>query len=420
MCTKKRDTMDYYLLVDMAAGLGYELAMSGAETFRVEDSVYRVLKTYGIESEIFAITNCLTVSIETPSGKPLTRMRRIGYHGNNMEAVERYNALSRRICAEKPDAEVAMQWLKDTKATCRIYSLPMCLVGDFVGSFGFSLFFGGTVLDGLWAGICGIVIGLVSKVMDDLKTNPFFSTIVSSFCMALVAYIIAGLGLTDNVDTVIIGALMILVPGLLFTNAMRDVIYGDTNSGINRLVQVVLIAVAIASGTAAAWQATASLWGQPGGAEIVRYPFFIHCLVSFIGCVGFAIYFNVHSWGVPLTALGGMITWAAYLIAIQMGCGVVGANFWAAVVAAVYAEIMARVRKYPAISYLVVSAFPLLPGAGIYYTMSYILQNNMDMAWQKGAETAAIAGVMAVGILLVSTAVRFYYVLRGRLKARHS
>jgi len=413
-----RDIMDYYLLVDMATELGYELAMSGAETFRVEDSIYRVLKTYGIESESFAITNCLTVSIETPSGKPITRMRRIGYHGNNMEAVERYNALSRRICGEKPDPEVAMQWLKSTKATCRTYSLPMKLVGDALGSFGFALFFGGTLIDGLWGAVCGIVLGLVGKVMSDLKANPFFDTIISSFCMALTAYIIAGLGLTDNVDTVIIGALMILVPGLLFTNAMRDVIYGDTNSGINRVVQVILIAVAIALGTAAAWQVTIPIWGQPGGAEIVKYSFLPHIIVSFIGCIGFAIYFNVHSWGVLLTALGGMITWAAYLIAIKMGVSVVGANFWAAIVAAVYSEVMARVRKYPALSYLVVSAFPLLPGAGIYYTTSYILQNNTEMAWQKGMETASIAGVMAVGILLVSTAVRVYYVLRGRLKAK--
>lgn len=405
--------MDYYLLVDMATELGYELAMCGAETFRVEDSIHRVLATYGIESEAFAITNCLTVSIEAQNGKPLTRMKRIGYHGNNMEGVERFNALSRRICAEKPDPQTAMEWLRETKKACRVYSLPMVLVGDVLGSFGFAMFFGGTVIDGLWAGLCGIVIGLVSKLMDDLKANPFFSTIASSFFMALVAYIVAGLGWTDNVDTAIIGALMILVPGLLFTNSMRDIIYGDTNSGINRLVQVILIAVAIASGTAAAWQATSFLWGQTGGA-IITHSYVIQCLVSFIGCIGFAIYFNVHSMGVLLTSLGGLLTWAGYLVAIELGCGVVGANFWAAVVAAVYSEIMARVRKYPALSYLVVSIFPLLPGAGIYYTMTYILQSNTEAAWAKGMETASIAGVMAVGILLVSTAVRAFYTLKAR------
>ena len=405
--------MDYYLLVDMATELGYELAMCGAETFRVEDSIRRVLKTYGIDSEVFAITNCLTVSIEAQNGKPLTRMRRIGYHGNNMEGVERYNALSRRICAEKPDAETAMQWLRDTKKLCRVYHLPMVLVGDILGSFGFAMFFGGTVLDALWASVLGIVIGLVSKVMDDLKANPFFSTISSSFFMGLVAYIIAGLGWTDNIDTAIIGALMILVPGLLFTNSMRDIIYGDTNSGINRLVQVVLIAVAIAMGTAAAWNLTAGFYGQANGGDIVTHTPLVQVIVSFIGCVGFAIYFNVHSWGVFLTSLGGLLTWAAYLVAAHFGCGIVGANFWAAVVAAIFSEIMARVRKYPALSYLVVSIFPLLPGAGIYYTMTYILQSNTEMAWAKGMETASIAGVMAVGILLVSTAVRAFYTLKA-------
>ena len=411
--------MDYYLLTELATDLGYELAMSGAETFRVEESIIRVLRTYGIESEVFAIPNCLHVSFETPSGKPMTRMRRIGYHGNDLEGVERFNALSRRICAEKPEPETAMQWLKETKASCRKYSLPLRMLGDFLGSFGFALFFGGSVIDGLCAGVCGLLVCLVDKFMSDLKANNFFSTIASSFLMALLAYTMAAAGIAENVDAVIIGTLMILVPGLLFTNSMRDIIYGDTNSGINRMVQVVLIAVAIALGTAAAWGVTGSIWGQPAGNPIIEYPFLVHCLVSLIGCIGFAIYFNVHGMGVPLCAMGGMLTWAVYLIAEYFGAGIIAANFWAAVFSSAYAEIMARVRKYPAISYLVVAAFPLLPGAGIYYTMSYILQGQMDLAGKKGMETAGIAGVMAVGILMVSTAVRLFYIWKNQRKAHH-
>ena len=69
---------------------------------------------------------------------------------------------------------------------------------------------------------------------------------------------------------------------------------------------------------------------------------------------------------------------------------------------------MARIRKYPAISYLVVSIFPLLPGAGIYYTVSFALKNQMELALDKGLQPVSIAGVMAVGILLVSTVVRLW------------
>ena len=71
--------MEYHVILDVATDLGFHLAMSGAETFRIEESIQRVLQTYGMESEVFAIPNCLIVSIEQPDSKPLTRMRRIGF-----------------------------------------------------------------------------------------------------------------------------------------------------------------------------------------------------------------------------------------------------------------------------------------------------------------------------------------------------
>ena len=95
--------MDYYLLTDLAAQVGHGLAISGAETFRVEDTIRRILLAYGIECEVFAIPNCLTISFEAANGKPLTIMKRIGFHGNDLDAVEQFNALSRRICLQRND-----------------------------------------------------------------------------------------------------------------------------------------------------------------------------------------------------------------------------------------------------------------------------------------------------------------------------
>ena len=88
--------MDYNTLLELTTDLGYRLAMNGAETFRIEESIRRILAAYDIESEVFAIPNCLTVSIETHDGKPMTRMRRIGFHGNDLDTVEKYNNLFRR------------------------------------------------------------------------------------------------------------------------------------------------------------------------------------------------------------------------------------------------------------------------------------------------------------------------------------
>ena len=408
--------MNYSALLDLATDLGYELAMCGAETFRIEESINRILQTYGVTSEVFAIPNCLIVSIETPEGKLMTRMRRIGYHGNDLDGVECFNAISRAICNRKPSMEEAREWLNSNHLIRRNFSLPVYLLGNILGAFGFAFFFGGNLNDAFLAGICGLILGLMGRFMGSMKTNPFFKTITSSFVMACIAYAMAGMGMTNNVDAVIIGSLMILVPGLLFTNAMRDIIYGDTNSGVNRIVQVLLIAMAIALGTAAAWGVTADVWTHSAPNPAIQYGNAAQCLVCLIGCIGFAILFNVHSWGLPLCAIGGCCTWAVYLLAFDMTGNIYVANFWATAFAAAYAETMARIRKYPATSYLVVSLFPLLPGAGIYYAMGYALDGSMSLALHKGLETAAVAGVMAVGILVISTATRAFNIWRTSRK----
>ena len=186
--------MDYYLLTDLAAQVGHGLAISGAETFRVEDTIRRILRAYGIECEVFAIPNCLTISFEAANGKPLTIMKRIGFHGNDLDAVEQFNALSRRICRETPEVEVAVQWLEETQAACRRYSLPVYYLGHYLGAFGFCFVFGGTLRDSLWAGLLGLIIGLVNGFLNRLEVNPFFRTIAASFFMAAPAYLAASLG----------------------------------------------------------------------------------------------------------------------------------------------------------------------------------------------------------------------------------
>ena len=398
--------MEYSKLLDLATDLGYELAMSGAETFRVEESISLVLKAYEIDAEVFVIPNCMHISIEPVIGRPLTRMRRIGSHGNDLDAVEKLSGLSRKICAEHPAPEIAAKWLEETKAQKRQYSLPGYLLGNFLGGFGFAFLFGGCLIDALCAGVCGILVGLINKCLDKLGANQFFRIIIAAFVMALPAYTLGCAGIVPNPDAAVIGSLMILVPGLLFTNAMRDIIYGDTNSGINRVVQVLLIAMAIALGTAAAWNVTDHLLGGFTAAETLNQPLWLHGIASLIGCIGFSILFNIHGPGGLLCAIGGFLTWMVYLLVLQLTGSDLTAYFWATLFASIYAEVMARVRKYPAISYLVVSIFPLIPGAGVYFALNYAVKGQMEAFADQGMHTAAIAGIMAVAILLASTTVR--------------
>ena len=401
--------MDYNILLDLVSKLGYRLAMAGAETFRIEESINRILTAYGLDSEVFAIPNCLTISLKTTDGQFLTRLRRIGQHGNDLDAVERYSNLSRRICADVPAPDVAMEWLKETDHSRVYHSFPITLLGHLLGACGFAIFFGGGPIEAICGALCGVLIGLIAHFTDKWHINHFFTTTVSSFAMAALAFIIGGIIPTMNATPTIVGTLMILVPGLLFTNAMRDIIFGDTNSGINRIVQVLLIAVAIALGTGAAWilSSSSKLIAMPTADSIPSVSVWLQLLGAMIGCLGFTIIYNIHFPGGLLCVIGGVLTWAVYCLAIEMHCTPAIANFVAAIAAAIYAEIMARIRKYPAISYLVVSCFPLLPGAGVYFTTYYAVKGNMTDFASTGKETIVIAGALAVGILLVSTVFRF-------------
>ena len=400
--------MEYSKLLDLATDIGYNLAMSGAETFRVEESISRLLAAYDIEAEVFVIPNCMHISIEPVSGRPLTRMRRIGMHGNDLDAVERFSNLSRKICQEKPDPQIAAQWLEETQAQRRHYPFWLYLLGNALGALGFAILFGGTWADALFASLCGVVVGLVLTWMNRLGANDFFRIIAAAFPMAVIGYTLNAFLPWGRSDCVIIGTLMILVPGLLFTNAMRDIIYGDTNSGTHRIVQVFLIAVAIALGAAAAWNIVAAIWTVPISPAPIDHHLALEALSCIIGCFGFAIIFNVHGPGVLICMLGGMLTWVVYAICLESGMGEIGAYFCGAAFASTFSETFARIRKYPAISYLLIAIFPLIPGSGVYYAMEYAVKGETELFAEKIMNTAAIAGAMAVGILLISTIFRLY------------
>lgn len=408
--------MDYKAFMDLVSTIASKLASSGAETYRVEESVKRICAAYGLDARVYAIPHSLFLTIMIPGQFPMSQLCRMEHLGTDLEAVEQYSNLSRKICAEKPDPEEALRWLDAADKAEKHFSLPMDLLGHILVAAGFCLFFGGSWCDAISAGLCGLLLGFLSRWLS--KTNTFFQKIICAFSMAFFAYGLSAMGLTHNVDTCVIGALMLLVPGILFTNALRDIIFGDTNSGINRIVEVLLIAAAIALGTAAAWHMSVSMWGIPASSPVVQYTPFVQCIFSVIASAGFVIIFNIHGYGNLLCALGGGITWAAYCVVQALGGGELLCFFVATVVAAIFAEVMARIRKYPAISYLISSLLPLIPGSGIYYAAQQAVQGNSAGFVAHGTRTLAITGVMAVGILLVVTLTKLWCTRRNHMRIK--
>ena len=142
------------------------------------------------------------------------------------------------------------------------------------------------------------------------------------------------------------------------------------------------------------------------------------CLYAFLTSIAFAVLFNIHGFGVINCGIGGMLGWLAYLLTTPYYATPTLPYFFAGITISLFAEIMSRVRKCPVTGYLMVAFFPLVPGGGIYYTMSYLLNNQRDLAVAKGLETLGIAGAIAIGLFLGSSFMRLVFaIIRNRRRA---
>lgn len=420
---KPADTHDdrfYEELLEFAVSLANKLQASGAETYRVEETINHIVEAYGIERvDAFVIPSSIMASLETDGGRIITKIRRLKGGETMLDGIERFTALSRKICAETPDMQEARRLLKETeKKVCRYPLWIYYLSAFFIGA-GFGIFFGGGVLEALAAGISCMAIGASLKFMARLHANTFFTSFVCSFILGIAANVLTAIGLCKNADIAVIGAIMLLVPGFLFTNSLRDVIYGDTMSGLNRLVQVLIIAVALAFGTSSGVSLTRYIFPNiVAGMAPIEHPLYIQCIAGLMGTLGFGLMFNMHGRGIPFALLGSIISWPVCVLAMRLGLAEPVAYLFGAAASSFYAEIMARIRKFPATSYLMCALVPLIPGSGIYYTMDFIRRGMLPEAYDKGMATAAIAGSMAVGVLLVSTGFRMWSVWKHSRKQK--
>lgn len=408
--------MNYEELLEFSVALAVRLQRCGAETYRVEETILRIMEAYGQKKiDVFVIPSCIIAGLETEDGQVFTKVRRVQGGDSVLDGIERYSALCRRLCAEKPAIKDAKRMLDEADKSVRHYKIPVFYIAMFLIAAGFGIFFNGTLLDALAAGICGIMTGLCIRFMGFLHANPFFKTLVGGFVIGFISHALAAIGLCNNADVASIGAIMILVPGFLFTNSLRDIIYGDTMSGVNRLVQVLIIAIALVVGTSTAVAMARGLFGSISGSEhLVMHGIAIQCLAGMVGTLGFGLMLNIHGSGIILCLCGSIVTWFVCSMCAKLGMPEASCYLAAASAASFYAEIMARIRKYPATSYLTAALVPLIPGAGIYYTMDMVTRGDITGAWAKGTATAAIAGMIAVGVLLVSTAFRMWGVWRKK------
>lgn len=242
--------MDYPKLLQAILDIAEEMLVCGAEVERVEDSIERMCTAYGCDRiNAFIITSNIQVTLEDPDGKIITQIRRIVGNSTNFDKLDYLNDLSRYICVNKPDLP---EIIEKYDQVMNRKELPKWIsyIGASMGSGGFAVFFGGNLADGIYAALLGVLImaakGFLSKYEKNNLTLIFMCSLIGGF-----ATTVSGpLGIAIHVDKVMIGGIMLLIPGIAMTNSIRDLLAGDLGTGLLRLADSLLVAAAIAFGFA--------------------------------------------------------------------------------------------------------------------------------------------------------------------------
>lgn len=241
--------MDYDLLADTAMLAGEIMLQSGAETYRVEDTMQRILDTSGAEiTEVLVLSTALMLTVEDSENRTVSKMMRISERGTNLGNICEVNGLSRKFCAGKLELSEMYESLKLLKKE-KNYPPVVVYVCNLITVVMFTVLLGGSGVEALFAGASAMVMVLFRAFFAKQGLNEFMYHMTALACATFLVTVCQGLVRADvNLELVVAGTAMPLLPGVAITNAIRDTLQGDYISGSARVLEALVRAVACAAG----------------------------------------------------------------------------------------------------------------------------------------------------------------------------
>ena len=220
-------------LVSLVLLAGELLLTCGAEMYRVEETVERMGKAAGFSQvEVFATPTGLFLSLHSKEGHVFTRVRRIRYVDNNLSKISQINSLSRSFSNGEISIEDVTQELERLQK--KDADFPWFInIASGLGAGAFTLMYGGTLVEGLVASLIGAVVLLTVSWIGKYPVPRVLQAFSGALVAASLVYAVS-LVVPLKLDVVILGAVMLLAPGVVMTTAIRDMLSGDWSQGFHR------------------------------------------------------------------------------------------------------------------------------------------------------------------------------------------
>lgn len=233
-------------VLKVATTAGRIILENGGETYRVEDTICRICNAYGFEAECFATITGIMSTVHDENGAPFSLIVRIKVRTTNLDKIDRVNDLARNLDKYQPEELIPL--LKEINKR-EVYSSLKNFAAHCFGAASFTGMFGGAPRDFLGALFIGGVIYFIRILAEKLELNPYLMYSSGGAAATLLAFLFDRYNLITNIDTTIIGSIMLLVPGMAITNAIRDIIAGDLVAGMARGAEALIIATCLAIGS---------------------------------------------------------------------------------------------------------------------------------------------------------------------------
>ena len=410
---EQAELREYKDILAQAGEIGKYLLSSGAEVSRVEDTIERILHAYGAaQVDVFALQSLILASVKLSDGSECIRARRVVNTGTNLRQLEDLNQLAREICANRPTAAEIEARLKDILA--RKSNPLLTLAGYLLAVFTMAVFFGGTVRDGAAAAAIAVVIFGIDRYLRKTEYNLFVYTLFSSLIAGLLAVLCVKSGFGEHMDKIMIGDIMLFIPGLALCNAVKDILHKDHLTGVSRVVEALMVTLFIAFGFYIASLTVGGMVSsnRPGVSDWVQ----ILCGAG--GSVGYALFFLARPDKLPLALVGGGLAWGIYLLVWHACPSIFLASAVAAAAVCVYSEIVSRVVKAPANIFMITALIPLLPGSYLYYATAGLVSHSMAQFYDYGSRVLQATLGIEGGILIAYFLFMHILGLRAKLKAK--
>lgn len=239
--------IDQREVLDIAMEAGHILLENGAEIFRVEETIDRICRHFGVESEnAFVLSNGIFLTAGSEKEKRFARVEHIPVKGAQLHRVAAVNQLSREIEEGKYDLDQIREKLAQIKVQPGKSGRTLVLMSG-IGSACFCLMFGGSMAECFITFWIGMVLYAYLLTLG-AHFSKIVENIVGGMLITLLALIAAQLPFSLSVSHIISGAIMPLVPGVAFTNGIRDIADGDYISGTVRMIDAILVFLSIAAG----------------------------------------------------------------------------------------------------------------------------------------------------------------------------